>query len=72
MKTARIGTILPWGGDGNEGFTASNIPKGWKVCDGQLANAVDYPYYFLKLEIHMVELLQEIFQIILVNFSFLS
>ena len=49
MKTARIGTILPWGGDGNEGFTASNIPKGWKVCDGQLANAVDYPLLFSEI-----------------------
>ena len=39
MKTARIGTILPWGGDGSEGFTASNIPKGWAVCDGQEADA---------------------------------
>ena len=49
MKTARIGTILPWGGDGNEGFTASNIPKGWKVCDGQVANAVDYPLLFSEI-----------------------
>ena len=27
MKTARIGAIMPWGGDGSEGFTAANIPK---------------------------------------------
>lgn len=43
MKTARIGTILPWGGDGNEGFTASNIPRGWMVCDGLQANAAEFP-----------------------------
>ena len=49
MKTARIGTILPWGGDGNEGFTASNIPKGWKVCDGQVADAFDYPLLFSEI-----------------------
>ena len=49
MKTARIGTILPWGGDGNEGFTASNIPKGWKVCDGQIADANDYPLLFSEI-----------------------
>ena len=28
MKTARVGTILPWAGDGNKGFLPSNIPKG--------------------------------------------
>ena len=43
MKSARIGTIMPWGGDGNEGFTAANLPKGWVVCDGRLKDGVDYP-----------------------------
>ena len=43
MKSARIGTIIPWAGDGNEGFTVSNLPKGWIVCDGQLKDATDYP-----------------------------
>ena len=43
MKSARIGTIMPWGGDGNEGFTAANLPKGWIVCDGQLKDAINYP-----------------------------
>ena len=43
MKSARIGTIMPWGGDGNEGFTAANLPKGWVVCDGKLKDGVDYP-----------------------------
>ena len=43
MKSARIGTIMPWGGDGNEGFTAANLPKGWIVCDGRLKDAIDFP-----------------------------
>ena len=44
MKTAKVGTILPWGGDGGTGFLASNIPVGWIVCDGdQSINAKDYP-----------------------------
>ena len=43
MKTAKVGTILPWGGDGGNGFLASNIPKGWIVCDGSTKDASDYP-----------------------------
>tara|TARA_B100001094_G_scaffold164303_1_gene159062 strand:- start:4079 stop:5800 length:1722 start_codon:yes stop_codon:yes gene_type:complete len=44
MKTAKVGTILPWGGDGGTGFLASNIPVGWIVCDGkQSIEAKDYP-----------------------------
>ena len=43
MKTAKIGTILPWSGDGGNGFLASNIPKGWIVCDGSTKDASDYP-----------------------------
>lgn len=43
MRTAKVGTILPWGGDGNEGFLSSNLPKGWIVCDGTTHPAQDYP-----------------------------
>ena len=43
MKTAKVGTILPWAGDGGTGFLASNIPKGWIVCDGKIKDAHDYP-----------------------------
>ena len=43
MKTAKVGTILPWGGDGGNGFLASNIPKGWIVCSGQTIKASEYP-----------------------------
>ena len=49
MKTARIGTILPWGGDGAKGNTAANIPKGWEVCDGQQVDAVDYPLLYSEI-----------------------
>ena len=43
MKSAKIGTILPWAGDGGTGFLASNIPKGWIVCDGEVKEAKLYP-----------------------------
>ena len=43
MRTAKVGTILPWGGDGNEGFLSSNLPKGWIICDGTTHPAKDYP-----------------------------
>ena len=43
MRSAKIGSIMPWGGDGGNGFLASNIPKGWIVCTGQTLNASDYP-----------------------------
>ena len=43
MRVAKIGTIMPWAGDGNEGFALSNIPKGWILCDGKLQNAARYP-----------------------------
>ena len=43
MRSAKIGTIMPWGGDGGTGFLESNIPKGWITCSGQTLNAFDYP-----------------------------
>ena len=43
MKTARIGAIMPWGGDGSTGNTVANIPNGWKTCDGEQLKASDYP-----------------------------
>jgi hypothetical protein len=43
MRAAKIGTIMPWGGDGGEGFLESNIPKGWIVCKGDTLSASDYP-----------------------------
>ena len=43
MRAAKIGTIMPWGGDGGSGFLPSNIPKGWIVCKGDTLDAADYP-----------------------------
>lgn len=43
MKTAKVGTIMPWGGDGFSGFGAGNIPKGWELCDGEVRDASQYP-----------------------------
>ncbi len=43
MRSAKIGTILPWGGDGGSGFTESNIPKGWITCKGDIPYAHEYP-----------------------------
>ena len=44
MRAAKIGTILPWGGDGTQGnLSPSNVPTGWEVCKGQTLDAKDYP-----------------------------
>ena len=43
MRSAKIGTIMPWGGDGGTGFLESNIPKGWITCKGDTLSASDYP-----------------------------
>lgn len=43
MKSVKIGTIMPWAGDGNDGFLLSNIPKGWLLCDGKTYLAKNYP-----------------------------
>lgn len=45
MKTAKIGTIMPWAGDGNDGNLASNIPRGWELCDGAVWPASRYPLF---------------------------
>lgn len=43
MKIAKIGSIMPWTGDGQEGTLTSNIPKGWILCDGKTYNASRFP-----------------------------
>jgi microcystin-dependent protein len=43
MKTAKIGTIMPWAGDGNDGTLLSNVPTGWILCDGRVYQASRYP-----------------------------
>lgn len=43
MKTAKIGTIMLWAGDGNDGDLLSNLPTGWILCDGRVYPASRYP-----------------------------
>ena len=45
MRAAKIGTIMPWGGDGGTGFLESNIPKGWITCKGD--TSVSYTHLTL-------------------------
>lgn len=33
---------MPWAGNGNNGFTLENIPRGWIVCDGRRRDASDF------------------------------
>ena len=42
MKTAKIGTIMPWAGNGNPGTLPSNVPNGWILCDGKVYPASRY------------------------------
>jgi len=49
MKTSRIGTIMPWGGNGFSGFSAANIPRGWKICDGSELECLEYPVLAAEL-----------------------
>ena len=43
MKSARIGTMMAWTGDGTVGKLSSDLPKGWILCDGTTYNASRYP-----------------------------
>ena len=49
LKTAEIGTVLPWSGDaasslrGYEIDTRTGIPDGWLICDGRQETARNYP-----------------------------
>ena len=43
MKSAPVGTIMPWGGQSSQGNNPANIPTGWIVCDGRTFEAADYP-----------------------------
>ena len=43
MRVAKVGTIMPWAGDGNEGFALGNVPQGWILCDGKIYSASRYP-----------------------------
>ena len=43
MKSAPVGTIMPWGGQSSVGNLPENIPTGWIVCDGRSFPANQYP-----------------------------
>lgn len=43
MKSARVGTMMAWVGDGFDGNTVSSLPKGWILCDGKTYQASRYP-----------------------------
>lgn len=43
MKTAKIGTIMPWAGNSIPGTLIDNVPEGWILCDGRVYQADRYP-----------------------------
>ena len=43
MKSAPVGTIMPWGGQSSTGSNPNNLPTGWIACDGRTFEANDYP-----------------------------
>ena len=43
MKSAPVGTIMPWSGQSSSGNNPENIPTGWIVCDGRTFEANDFP-----------------------------
>lgn len=43
MKTAKIGTIMPWAGNSASGTLVDNVPHGWVLCDGKVYQGDKYP-----------------------------
>jgi len=43
MKSAKIGTMMAWTGDGVDGILPESLPKGWILCDGRVYPAFRYP-----------------------------
>ena len=43
MKSAPVGTIMPWGGQSSTGSNPNNLPTGWIACEGRTFEANDYP-----------------------------
>ena len=43
MKSAPVGTIMPWSGQSSVGALPNNIPTGWIVCDGRTFACNDFP-----------------------------
>ena len=43
MKSAPVGTIMPWSGQSSVGDLPNNIPTGWIVCDGRTFSCNEFP-----------------------------
>ena len=43
MKSAPVGTIMPWSGQSSVGDLPNNIPTGWIVCDGRTFGCNEFP-----------------------------
>ena len=43
MKSAPVGTIMPWGGNQGNGDNPANIPTGWILCDGRTYDCELFP-----------------------------
>ena len=43
MKTAKIGTIMPWAGNSASGTLIDNVPHGWVLCDGRVYQGDRFP-----------------------------
>ncbi len=43
MKSAPVGTIMPWSGQSSVGDLPNNIPTGWIVCDGRTFQCNEFP-----------------------------
>ena len=43
MKSAPVGTIMPWTGQSSDGNLPNNVPTGWIVCDGRTFPANAFP-----------------------------
>ena len=51
MKSAPIGTVMPWGGQSSFGNLPNNIPTGWIVCDGRTFEANDFLRLCIRLDL---------------------
>ena len=43
MKSAPVGTIMPWGGNQSTGNNPDNLPTGWILCDGRTYDCSLFP-----------------------------
>ena len=43
MKSAPVGTIMPWSGSQGFGDNPDNVPTGWILCDGRTYDCALFP-----------------------------